>query len=112
MEDVSNLLLIHSFSKTYSIPGLRLGYVTGHPSTIQLLRSLRRPWSVGSLAIEAGHYLLTVGSPSVPNLKAYLAEAERLRTEMRSIPGVRVFETKTNYMLCELETVQASDLKQ
>jgi len=112
MEDVSNLLLIHSFSKTYSIPGLRLGYVTGHPSTIQLLRSLRRPWSVGGLAIEAGHYLLTVGSPSVPNLKAYLAETERLRTEMRSIPGVRVFETKTNYMLCELETVQASDLKQ
>ena len=56
MNGVPNLLILHSFSKTYGIPGLRLGYVTGHPNTVQLLRTLRQPWAVNSMAIEAGKY--------------------------------------------------------
>ena len=111
MNGVPNLLLLHSFSKTYGIPGLRLGYVTGHPNTIQLLRTLRQPWAVNSMAIEAGKYLLKKGKPVIADLKAYLEETERLRKGLRQIEGVRVFETKTNYMLCELEHVTATDLK-
>ncbi len=111
MNGVPNLLLLHSFSKTYGVPGLRLGYVTGFPSTIQLLRNLRHPWSVSNMAIEAGKFLLKNGMHAVADLPAYLAEAERLRSQLRQIEGVRVFETKTNYMLCELESASATDLK-
>ena len=111
MNGVPNLLILHSFSKTYGVPGLRLGYVTGHPNTIQLLRTLRQPWAVNSMAIEAGKYLLKKGKPVIADLKAYLEETERLRKELRQIEGLRVFETKTNYMLCELECVTATDLK-
>ena len=111
MNGVPNLLLLHSFSKTYGVPGLRLGYVTGFPSTIQLLRNLRHPWSVSNMAIEAGKFLIKNGMHAVADLPAYLAEAERLRSQLRQIEGVRVFETKTNYMLCELETASATDLK-
>ena len=111
MIDCHNLLVLHSLSKKYAIPGLRLGYVTGHPNTVQLLRTLRQPWAVNSMAIEAGKYLLKEGKPVIADLKAYLEETKRLRKELRQIEGVRVFETKTNYMLCELESVTATDLK-
>lgn len=111
IQGVTNVFLLHSFSKTYGVPGLRLGYVTAHPDTIQLLRSLRQPWAVGSLAIEAGKYLINQGEPAVSDLEAYLQEAERLRSALRQIEGVRVFETKTNYMLCELDGYRAADLK-
>ncbi len=111
MNGVSNLLLLHSFSKTYGVPGLRLGYVTGFPSTIQLLRNLRHPWSVSNMAIEAGKFLIKKEMHAVPDLQEYLVEAERLRSQLRQIEGVRVFETKTNYMLCELESASATDLK-
>jgi len=112
MQGVPNLFLLHSLSKTYGVPGLRLGYITAHPNNIQLLRSLRHPWAVSSLAIEAGKFLITQGKPIITDLDAYLQEAERLRNNLRAIEGVRVFETKTNYMLCELESHQAADLKQ
>jgi threonine-phosphate decarboxylase len=111
MNGLPNLLLLHSFSKTYSVPGLRLGYVTGHPSTIQLLRNLRHPWSVSSMAIEAGKFLLKQEQGGIVDLESYLAEAERLRGQLRQIEGVRVFETKTNYMLCELDNATAADLR-
>lgn len=106
-----NLLILHSLSKTFGIPGIRLGYVTAHPNTIQLLRARRHPWSVSSLSIEAGKYLLTHGHPVVEDIDAYLAETNRLRTNLRKIEGLRVFETKTNYMLCEINPSTATALK-
>ena len=106
-----NLFLLHSMSKTYGIPGIRLGYITGHPTTLHLLRNLRQPWSVSTLSIEAGKFLIQKGKPVVEDIHAYLEETERLRTALRKIEGVRVFETKTNYMLCELEQTTAAELK-
>lgn len=112
MQNVPNLIILHSFSKRYAIPGLRLGYITGHPVTIQLLRSRVAPWSVNALAIEAGKFLVSQKAKDNSQwLTDYLAEAERLRNELRTINGLRVFDSKTNYMLCEIESVTARELK-
>ena len=110
MQNVTNLIILHSFSKRYGIPGLRLGYITADPSLINLLRGLYQPWSVNALAIEAGRFLIEHGTPAVTDLDAYLEETERLRQSLRRI-GIRVFETKTNYMLCEISQTTAAKLK-
>ena len=109
--DTHNLFLLHSLSKRYAIPGLRLGYVTAHPDTLQLLRTFQQPWSVNALAIEAGKFLIKQDKPAIPYLDAYLMETERLRTRLREIEGIRAFETKTNYMLCQIEDHTSTDLK-
>ena len=57
MVQMPNCLLLHSMTKRYCIPGLRLGYVTAVESLIEQLRHFRQPWSVNALAIEAGCYL-------------------------------------------------------
>ncbi len=111
MSSVTNLIILHSLSKTFSVPGLRLGYVTAHPNTIQLLRNQRYPWSVSALSIEAGKFLIKNNVKAIDDLDAYLEETERLHTNLSNIEGLRVFETKTNYMLCELENATAKDLK-
>lgn len=107
-----NLLLLHSMTKQYCIPGLRLGYVTGAASLLQRLRTLCHPWSVNALAVEAGKFLLRSGAPSaVPPLKPYLAEAQRLRTLLNQMEGIRVAKTQTNFMLAHITPVTATDLK-
>lgn len=111
MQDCHNLLVLHSLSKDYAIPGLRIGYVTGHPDVVQLLRSLRHPWSVSALAIEAGKFLIKRDEPAISDISAYLQETERLRTNLRQIDGIRTFETKTNFMLCEIEPTTSTKLK-
>lgn len=102
-------LQIHSFTKTYSVPGLRLGYITGHPDLTAILRRHLHPWSVSSLAIEAGKYLLQhdelISKPDLP-------EAQRLYRQLRKIPGISVHPTKTNFMLCKIEHVHAITLKE
>jgi threonine-phosphate decarboxylase len=76
-----------------------------------LLKALRHPWSVSALAIEAGKFLIGRNDPVIPDLQGYLQEAQRLHDALRAIEGIRVFETKTNFMLCEAENITSTKLK-
>lgn len=106
-----NILLINSFSKDYSVPGLRIGSVIGSRVLVDRIRRFRQPWSVGALEIEAGLHLCEEGDTVSNHLDGLLAEARRLRMELGSINGVTAFDTCTNFMLCRLEHGSAARLK-
>lgn len=112
VKQLPNLLMLHSIGKTYGVPGLRLGYITAHPTVIQQLRTMRHPWPTDSLSIEAGKFLVEYGEPVSAHIRELLDEAERLRSNLRKIEGIRVFETKTTYMMCELAKESTTVLKQ
>ena len=101
--EAGNILQLHSLTKTYCIPGLRVGFVVGAPALIRELRARQRPWSVNALAVEAATWLLKHEVQVVPDLSAYLAEAQRLRNELSALPGISVEATQTNFMLCHLD---------
>ena len=111
MVNCYNLMLIGSLSKKYCIPGLRLGYVFSSPIIIDRLRQIRQPWSVNSMAIEAGKYLLTNDPKMIPDLKGYLTEAQRLRKELASIEGIKVLKTDSSFMLVFIEFAEVLELK-
>ena len=90
MTDCYNVMLIHSLSKKYCVPGLRLGYIFSSPIIIGRLRDLRQPWTVNAMAIEAGKYLVEHDAKMIPDLDSYLMEATRLREELSAIDGLKV----------------------
>lgn len=106
---IPNLIQIHSFTKTYGVPGLRLGYITASETLTALLRQYLRPWSVSALAIEAGKFLM--GDDRL-RCEPDLNEAQRLREELSQIDGILTQATYTNFMLCQFESsLRAADLK-
>ena len=111
MTDCYNLLLIRSLSKKYCIPGLRLGYIFSSPIIIDRLRQIRQPWTVNALAIEAGKYLVENDPTMIPDLRAYLAEAQRLRERLSAISGVMVMNTHTHFMLVNIDFGNTQHLK-
>ena len=48
------LMTLRSFGKFHGLPGLRLGFVTGHPALIAGLRRRQGEWPVSADAIAAG----------------------------------------------------------
>jgi threonine-phosphate decarboxylase len=104
-------MIIRSFSKKYCIPGLRLGYLTASPIIIDRLRQIRQPWTVNTLAIEAGKYLIEHDPKVLPDIHIYLTEAQRLKDELQNIEGLMVMDTFTHYMLVNIDWATSLELK-
>jgi threonine-phosphate decarboxylase len=111
MTDCFNLMLLHSLSKKYCIPGLRLGYVVASPIIIDRLKHIRQPWTINAMAIEAGKFLIQNDLKMIPDLKGYLAEAQRLHQNLSAIEGVMVLKTGTNFMLVNIDEGNTFELK-
>ena len=107
----SNIIQLHSMTKQYGIPGLRIGYITASSGIINYLRKQYRPWAVNALAVEAGKWLLENRVRIIPDLKAYLQETQRLQGLLADIEGIEVYETATNFFLCSIQSHTAAELK-
>lgn len=112
MTDCHNVMILHSLSTRYCIPGLRLGYIFSSPIIINRLRQIRQPWTVNSMAIEAGKYLIGNEPRMIPDLKAYLTEAQRLHHQLSSVEGLMVMDTSTHFMLVNILKGNTQELKQ
>ena len=107
-----NIILLHSMTKRYAVPGLRLGYVTASAPVISRLREQYRPWAINALSLEAGKWLVERGAVAIPDLKAYLTETRRLMMALNAIEGIDTLETQTNFFLCSIRQTTASELKE
>jgi len=107
-----NIILLHSMTKRYAVPGLRLGYVTASSAIISRLREQYRPWAINALSLEAGKWLVEQGKTAIPDLPSYLAETQRLRAMLNRIKGIETLDTQTNFFLCTIKQTTAAELKE
>ncbi len=107
-----DIILLHSMTKRYAVPGLRLGYVTASAQVISRLREQYRPWAINALSLEAGKWLVEQGKTAIPDLASYLAETQRLRQVLNGIDGIETLDTQTNFFLCTIRQATAAQLKE
>ena len=93
------------------MPGLRIGYITAHPTIIKRIRAFVKPWSVNSLAISAGIYLIEHKSDYELNLNALLEERKRVSAELEKLGVLEPWTSDTHYMLVRLRFGNAKALK-
>ena len=93
-----DLFLLKAFTKTYAMPGLRLGYaVSGDMDLLDRIRNLTQPWNISLPAQMAG--VAALGESQ------YVEEARRLIIQQRSWLfeelsdlGCKVYDSKANYI--------------
>ncbi|WP_299778769.1 aminotransferase class I/II-fold pyridoxal phosphate-dependent enzyme [uncultured Formosa sp.] len=107
----SNIIIVRSLTKTFTIPGLRLGYVVSNASIITKLLSLKMPWSVNLLAIKAGEFILKNYDMLQFNASELLEETTFFRKQLSELKGIKVCESNTSYFLVELLHKSAKELK-
>lgn len=108
---LTNVVVLHSMTKRFAVPGLRLGYMTACRTLLHEIRLQRMPWSVNQLALAAGHYLLRCSHDYEIDIPLLLREKERLAQSLLSVGGIEVWPSDTHYMLVRLRTGKASALK-
>ena len=86
--------VLRSMTKFYASAGLRLGYIVSTEKVIAELREKQIPWSIGTVALQAAEFLLTLDEKH--------GQCDSLREELSSelsAMGLKVFPSSANYLL-------------
>lgn len=107
----SNVLLLFSLTKRFGVPGLRVGYVLGSEEIVGILKKYIIPWSISSTAIEGGKYLIEHSKEYHIPIDVLLKETKSVTSTLRDM-GIKVYDSKTNFFLCELPFGNSKLLKE
>ena len=103
LKDNEHLIVMKSISKSYGIPGCRLGIMaSGNKELISNVKKDVAIWNINSF----GEFYLQIAekykSDYTKGLKLFKEERSRFVGELNSINGLRVIPSEANYVMCEL----------
>lgn len=103
LETYNKLYVVKSISKSYGVPGLRLGVlVSADTAEIDRIKHDVSIWNINSF----GEFYMQIAEKYKKNyaaaLKQFRDERVRFKTELEKIDGIRVVPTQANYFLVEL----------
>lgn len=102
------VLVIRSMTKTYRVPGLRIGYMIGPKQVIKSIQKFKEPWSLNSIALKSIPYFLSE-TRYLKDLREWcLLERSFLLNQLSLIKELKVFQSYANFLLLRYE---GEDLK-
>lgn len=106
-----NLIIIKSLTKAFAIPGLRLGYILANPDVIQRLYLMRPPWSVNTMSLIAGTYIMDHYSSLLPSANELNEESLFLQKKLSAIKGIEIKPSTCNFFLGQLVNSNANEVE-
>ena len=106
-----HLFVVKSISKSYGVPGLRLGVlVSGDKHEIERLKKDVAIWNINSF----GEFYMQIEEKYkkfyITGLEQFKAERSRFQSELSKIKGLKVITSQANYIMIKLETVGSREL--
>ena len=103
LEKYGALCVIKSISKSYGIPGLRLGVLaTGDTDMIKLMMKELSIWNINSFAEFFMQIEGEFRSDYLHSMHIFKEERKRFVSELGRIPNVRAIPTQSNFCMVEL----------
>ena len=103
LDSYPHLIVLKSISKSYGVPGLRLGILAS--SNRQVIDRIRKEVSIWNINSFAEFYMQIYGKYESDYRKAcerFQSERIRFYKELSSISFLRVIPSQANYFLCEV----------
>ena len=101
-----NLYVMKSISKSYGVPGLRLGVLaSSDEKCISEMKKEVAIWNINSFAEFYMQIAEKYKKDYARALEKLRAERARFQTELSKVPGIRVVPSQANYVMVELDEV-------
>jgi histidinol-phosphate aminotransferase len=92
------LVVVRTYSKTWSMAGLRLGYLIGPPAVVKALERVALPYHLDALKQAAGCLALQFSAQMEQRVASVVAERARLVAALSRMP-VQVWPSQANFVL-------------
>ena len=94
-----NLFILRSLTKSFGLPGIRIGYACGSKEIIKILQKIKIPWSVNSIAQDAANEVIKNKSHITKSKFIIKKELKYLNKLISSIDGFECIPSSTNFIL-------------
>ena len=103
LKENHNLYVVKSISKSYGVPGLRLGILaSGNTGMIGRLKKNVSIWNINSMAEFFMQILDKYKSDYTDSLRKIKEERNRFFAELSTIKNLKVYPSQANYFMCEV----------
>ena len=103
LETYPHMAVMKSISKSYGVPGLRLGILASADK--ELIAHIKKEVSIWNLNSFAEFFMQIYNKHEKDYLKAcekFVAERDEFESRLRTVPFFRVMPSQANYFLCEI----------
>ena len=104
LAEYENLIILRTFSKAFSLAGMRLGYVLANASVIRELIKVRQPYSVDAVSQAVGCAVFRNRALFVPGINQIIEQRTYVLERLRALPGVEAFDSDSNYILFRVDS--------
>lgn len=96
--EYNNVIILRAFTKSFAIPGIRLGYMIANEGLVKEISKRLPEWNVSIIAQLAGEVAVNCSSFLIESVKYITQQRQLLYDELKKI-GMKVWKSEANYIL-------------
>jgi histidinol-phosphate aminotransferase len=101
LKEYDRLVILQTFSKAMGAAGLRFGYALGPPDMMKQFDKVKLPYNVNIFTLYAAETFIDHWDRLKDWIETIKESREWLRTELKSLPGFKVYPSGANFLLVE-----------
>ena len=112
INEYDNLLVVHTFSKSHSLAGARLGFGIACPEIIEDLEKIKystNPYNINRSTMAAGISAIDDNEYYINNCKTVISAREYTQTELKKL-GFTVIDSKANFVFARHEKLSGEEV--
>ena len=99
LAEFENLVILRTFSKAFSMAGVRMGYLLASERVLAEFKKVRQPYSVDAVSQAIARVVYRNRAQFEKGIEAIIAERERMIAALAALPGVTAYPSDSNYIL-------------
>ncbi len=105
-----NLAVLRTLSKAFSLAGVRFGYLVSTKSTIDRLKKVRLPFSVGIFQQTAALVAIKERQLILERVEKIIKERERVFSYLNKLSNFKPLPSRANFLLVQTKKISAKDV--
>lgn len=101
-----NLIILRSFSKVFSMAGIRVGYAISNKNIIKYLEKVRLPYNINSISQGIAIFAIENKTKILLNIRKIIKERERLFHHLLKLKKVFPFKSDANFILLRIDNAK------
>jgi histidinol-phosphate aminotransferase len=112
VESYPNLIVLRTFSKWAGMAGLRIGYGVFPLAFVPMLMRAKQPYNVSVAAEQAAVVTMQNLSKADERIAQIIEQRDQLYQALAQFTWLKPYPSQANFILCQVEGLSASEVKQ